>query len=307
MRVKLGMAVGLASLVGCAAQSVDEQDDAMFSVRGTVVASAVAISNQLVSALTFTPFMADFGHTDFIVMGDHEGRLLEDFELSIYEPPPPEAMAVLTRGEPAVALGGIAIVSPQHPSRLDWDRDAQGNMQVCDDTGECGAPQQNPCGSLNSASCLGTLVPGKNWGLHGIAGSYMVLYLDEPARAGGVYSQFFAQGREIPAGYNLIRFQSVISTLPASDQDAYFACQQRAQTTALDNFNDEHGTTYSNHTAITTAVSERSDARLLSDWDGAMIEAYVTEGCVLPGAQQLAQDHGDGEPLTLFVVAWDAQ
>jgi hypothetical protein len=301
------MAVILGALVGCAEANVDEADESLFSLRGSVIGSAVALSNQLVSALTFTPFMAEFGHTDFVVMGDHEGRLLEDFELKIYEPPPKEALITLTQGEPAVALGGIAIVSPAHPSRLDWERDSQGIMQVCDETGECGEPQENPCGTLHSASCLGTLIPGKNWGLHGIAGSYMVLYLDETARAGGVYSQFFAEGREIPQGYNLIHFNSVLSSLSNDAQNAYFSCQTRAQTTALTIFNDAHETDYKTHTAITQAVRERSDARMLSDWDGAMIEAFVREGCVLPGAQELSVDHGKDAPLDLFVVAWQAQ
>lgn len=310
MRVKWGMAVaaGLASIVGCASDGATESEQPLFSVRGSVTASAVAISNQLVSALTFTPFLADWGHTDFIVMGHHDGRLLDNFELNIYERPPAEALIKLIRDEPAIALGGIGIVSPEHPSRLDWERDGDGNMQVCDDSGECGAAQRNPCGSLNSASCLGTIVPGKNWGLHGIAGRFMVMYLEENAPAGGVYSTFFAQGREIPAGYNLFRYESVISTLTKSDQDAYFQCQKRAQVTAIERFNSEHGTQYANHDQITKDVSERAvDANLLTSWDGSMIEAFVLEGCVLPGAQTLVSDHGQMDPLDIVVVAWQSQ
>ena len=310
MRVKWGTAVAasLASVVGCAGSSATESDQPLFSVRGSVTASAVAISNQLVSALTFTPFLADWGHTDFIVMGDHEGHLLENFELNIYEPPPSEALIQFTRGEPAIALGGIGIVSPEHPSRLDWERDGNGDMQVCDESGECGAARSNPCGSLNSASCLGTIVPGKNWGLHGVAGRYMVMYLKDPAPAGGIYSTFFAQGRAIPAGYNLFRYENVISTLGKGDQDVYFKCQQRAQATALERFNAEQGTQYANHDQITKAVSEKTvDAELLSAWDGSVIEAFVLEGCVLPGAQQLVSDHGEKNPLQFVVVAWQSQ
>lgn len=309
MRVKLGIivAAGLVCTGGCAGGGAADAEP-MFTVRGSVIVSAVAISNQLVSALTFTPFLADWGHTDFIVMGEHQGSLLDGFELNIYEPPPPEALIQLTRGEPAIALGGIGIVSPEHPSRLDWERDAQGNMQVCDDSGECGAARSNPCGSLNSASCLGTAVPGKNWGLHGIAGRYMVMYLEEAAPAGGIYSSFFAQGAEIPAGYNLFRYQSVLNTLARSDQQAYFECQQRAQATALTRFNTDYGTQYSTHDQITKDVSERAvDADLLARWDGSMIEAFVLEGCILPGAQQLASDRGQMDPLDLVVIAWQQQ
>lgn len=280
----------------------------MFSVRASVLASAVALGPQLVSALTFTPFLADWGHTDFIVMGDQEGSLLDQFELNIYEPPPEEALLQLTYGEPAIAIGGIGIVSPEHPSRLDWERDAQGNMQVCDDSGECGAAQSDPCGTLHSASCLGTVVAGKNWGLHGVAGRYMVMYLEAAAPAGGIYSSFFAQGAEIPAGYNLFRYQSVLSSLARSDQEAYFKCQQRAQASALTRFNTANGTQYSNHDQITKDVSDRSvDAGLLARWDGSMIEAFVLEGCILPGAQQLESDRGQLNPLELVVVAWEQQ
>ena len=310
MRLKLSMTVAAAmvSTVGCVADGAADADQPMFSIRGSVVASAVSINNQLVSALTFTPFLADWGHTDFIVMGEHQGQLLEQFELNIYQPPPPEALIELTRGEPAIALGGIGIVSPEHPSRLDWERDAHGNMRVCDDSGECGAAQANPCGSLSQASCLGTVVAGKNWGLHGIAGRYMVMYLDQPAPAGGIYSTFFAQGAEIPAGYSLIRYQRVLSSLAKGDQDAYFQCQQRAQATALARFNADYGTQYSTHDQITQDVSSRAiDAELLSAWDGSMIEAFVLEGCILPGAQQLASDRGELDPLDLVVVAWQQQ
>ena len=309
MRVKLGTAVaaGVVSMVGCAASGA-EQNQPMFSVRASVSTSAVAISNQLVSALTFTPFLADWGHTDFVVMGDHHGSLFDQFELSIYEPPPKEALIELTRGEPAIAIGGIGIVSPEHPSRLDWERDDQGNMQVCDDSGECGAAQPNPCGTLHTASCLGTVVAGKNWGLHGIAGRYMVMYLEEAAPAGGIYSTFFAQGAEIPAGYSLFRYHSVLGKLARSDQEAYFQCQQRAQTSALARFNSDYGTQYSTHDQITKDVSERAvDARLLARWDGSMIEAFVLEGCILPGAQQLESDRGEQNPLDLIVIAWQQE
>jgi len=242
------------------------------------------------------------------VMGEHEGNLLDQFELNIYEPPPKEALIALVRDEPAIAIGGIGIVSPEHLSRLDWERDAQGNMQVCDDSGECGTQQRNPCGTLQTASCLGTVVPGKNWGLHGIAGRYMVMYLEDKAPAGGIYSTFFAQGAEIPAGYSLFRFQSVLRELARSDQEAYFQCQQRAQTTALARFNADYGTQYSTHDQITKDVSDRAvDAGLLAAWDGSMIEAFVLEGCILPGAQQLESDRGELDPLDLVVIAWQQQ
>jgi hypothetical protein len=293
------------STVGCADTSIADAEQPMFTIRGSIKTSAVAISNQLVSALTFTPFFTAWGHTDFIVMGQHEGQLLDQFELNIYAPPPPEALIRLTRGEPAVAIGGIAIVSPEHPSRLDWERDAQGNIQVCDDSGECGAAQRDPCGTLHDARCLGTVVAGKNWGLHGIAGRYMVMYIEETAPAGGIYSTFFAQGAEIPAGYNLFRYESVLRTLAKADQEAYFHCQQRAQATALALFNSDYGTQYSNHDQITKDVSNRvADASLLAAWDGSMIEAFVLEGCILPGAQQLVTDHGQMDPLQLVVIAW---
>jgi hypothetical protein len=35
-----------------------------------------------------------------------------------------------------------------------------------------------------------------------------------------------------------------------------------------------------------------------------MIEAFVLEGCILPGAQQLASEM---DPLELVVVAWQQQ
>ena len=134
------------------------------------------------------------------------------------------------------------------------------------------------------------------------------LYLEADAPAGGIFSSFFAQGAEIPAGYNLFRYQSVLNTLAPSDQEAYFQCQQRAQTSALERFNSDYGTQYSTHDQITKDVSDRAvDAGLLAAWDGSMIEAFVLEGCILPGAQQLVSDRGQQDPLGLVVVAWQQQ
>jgi hypothetical protein len=136
----------------------------------------------------------------------------------------------------------------------------------------------------------------------------MVMYLEQAAPAGSIYSSFFAQGAEIPAGYNLFRYQSVLSTLARSDQEAYFQCQKRAQASALTRFNSDYGTQYSNHDQITKDVGDRTvDADLLAAWDGSMIEAFVLEGCILPGAQQLESNRGALDPLQLVVVAWEQQ
>jgi hypothetical protein len=297
-----GLAV--ASLSGCAADASDDGPPALLSLHATVEASAMPLSNLLEPALTFTPFVTHWGHTEFIVTGEHHGDLLGQFSLNIYDPPPSAALTTLTRGEPALAIGAITIVSPEHPSRLDFSRDDAGDMRVCTDQGECGMTSADPCGSLNNTpSCLGTVVQGRNWGNHGIAGRYLVMYLQEPAAAGGIYSQFFAGGRELSRGYNLVRYDNV--TLGTADQRMYSDCQQRATENALNKFNAEHGTSYTNNVAIANGGRE-GDIRLLADWDGMMIQSTVEEGCVLPGAQKLMDDHGETDPLSLVFVPFGA-
>jgi hypothetical protein len=294
----------LVSMLGCAADSSDENRTPLLSLRGEVTASAQTLSPALVPALTFTPFVTNWGHTEFIVTGESDGDLLSEFSLRVYQEPPEEALTVMTRDEPALALGGITAVSPDHPQRLDWTVDAIGHPKVCSDSGECGTPQDGACGPAAAPSCLGTLVPGKNWGNHGVAGRYVVLYLAGPAEAGGVYSRFFAQGKALPAGYSLIRYQSVLDTLDPSAQSDYFDCQARATAAALDQFNSDHGTTYSDHTMIADGGRERN-TQLLADWDGTMMATTVSEGCVLPGAQTLALDTGATTPLSLVLVNWN--
>lgn len=270
------------------------------SVHAMVEASAMPLNNLLEPALTFTPFITAWGHTEFIVTGEHRGKLLDQFSLDVYEPPPDAALVTLTRAEPAVAIGAITIVSPEHPSRLEFSRDDAGSVTVCDDQGECGTQRSNPCGALNSTpSCLGTVVPGRNWGNHGIAGRYLVMYLSDTAAAGGIYSLFFAGGREIPKGYSLIRYDNV--SLSAADQTKYSDCQKRATEIALDKFNADHGTSYTDHSSISNGGQE-GNIQLLADWDGMMIESTVSEGCVLPGAQKLVDDHGTADPLSLVFV-----
>jgi len=258
------------------------------------------LNNLLEPALTFTPFITSWGHSEFIVKGEHRGALLDQFALDVYEPPPQAALITLTRGEPSIAIGAITIVSPEHPSRLDFSRDDTGGMRVCADQGDCGTQRANPCGALNnSPSCLGTVVPGRNWGNHGIAGRYLVMYLTDTAAAGGIYSLFFAGGRELPKGYSLIRYENI--SLSAADQTKYSDCQKRATEIALSKFNADHGTTYADHSSISDGGRE-GNFQLLADWDGMMIESTVSEGCVLPGAQQLVDDKGHSDPLSLVFV-----
>lgn len=303
MTLRCGMAVAglfLGSLAGCAADAASNSQQPLLSVHATVEASAYPLNNLLEPALTFTPFVTSWGHTEFIVTGEHRGELLGQFSLNIYDAPPEAALTTLTRGEPQVAIGAITIVSPEHPNRLEFSRDDAGNMTVCDEQGECGTQRSNPCGSLNdSPSCLGTVVPGRNWGNHGIAGRYLVMYLTDAAAAGGIYSTFFAGGLELPKGYNLIRYDNV--SLSADEQTKYADCQQRATAAALDKFNEDHGTSYTDHSAISDGGRE-ANVQLLADWDGMMIESTVAEGCVLPGAQQLVDDRGNTEPLSLVFV-----
>ena len=308
MTLRCGMAaagLALASLSGCAADaSSSDARAALLSLHGTVEASAMPLSNLLEPALTFTPFVTASGHTEFIVRGEHRGELLNQFSLDIYEAPPSAALTTLTRGEPAVAIGAITIVSPEHPSRLEFSREDSGAVRVCDELGECGTAGKNPCGSLNNTpSCLGTIVPGRNWGNHGIAGRYLVMYLDSAAAAGGIYSQFFAAGRELVQGYNLIRYQNV--SLSAAEQTKYSDCQKRATENALDQFNADHGTSYTDHGAISDGGRE-GNVQLLADWDGMMIESTVAEGCVVPGAQQLVDQHTEADPLSLVFVPFGA-
>ena len=301
MTLRCGMAaagLALASLSGCAGE--ENARPALLSLHATVAASAMPLNNILEPALTSTPFVTAFGHTEFIVTGEHRGELLDQFSLDIYEPPPKAALTTLTRGEPAVAIGAITIVSPEHPSRLEFSREDSGAMRVCDDQGQCGTARANPCGALNaSPSCLGTIVPGRNWGNHGIAGRYLVMYLDDTAAAGSIYSQFFAGGRELEQGYNLIRYKNI--ALSAIDQTRYSDCQKRATETALSRFNADHGTSYTDHSSISNEGRE-GNLQLLADWDGMMIESTVTEGCVVPGSQQLVDDHGETDPLSLVFV-----
>ncbi|MEY4578774.1 MAG: hypothetical protein RL701_3477, partial [Pseudomonadota bacterium] len=210
-------AFGLVALIGCAEhtdQTPDLGEDtdvasgtSALSVHAQVIASPYRLSGELVPALTFTPYVTNAGHSEYIVPGEHSGDVLGMFSLRVSERPPEEAIAVMTQGEPALALGGITVVSPDHPSRLDWKRDDGGEMRVCSDSGECGVPSGNVCG--NTANCLGTVVPGKSWGNHGVAGRYLVLYLDDAVAAGSVYSRYFAQGRALPAGYSIIRYDNV--------------------------------------------------------------------------------------------------
>lgn len=305
MSVRRGIAMTwLASLacVACGAETSDENAP-LLSLHAMVISPNLPGGDHLMPALTFTPFITVWGHTEFIVAGEHDGNVnvQRQFALRVYDAPPDEAMTVLTRGEPAIALGGITAVAEDHPSELLYSRDEFGNQLVCDqDSGECGVPQAHACTGFAASSCYGTLVPGKNWGNHGIAGRYSVLYLAEPAAAGSIYSMFFAQGQPISAGYNLLHYEPVWEKLDPRAQSEYAECQKRATETALDRFNSDHGTNYSDHTMISDGGRER-DTQLLADWDGMMIATTVSEGCVLPGSPMIMPATDATKPLRLIL------
>jgi hypothetical protein len=297
------VAVAMAlSACGAAEGPEAQASGPLLTLRAMVASSQRPISKQLVPALMFTPYVTNWGFTEFIVSGDMDGTFPSDFTLRVYDQLPAEALTTLTRGEPAIAIGGITAVAPEHPRWLEWSGDGSGHAVVCSDGGDCVVPSR-ACADASSDSCLGTIASSKDWGDHGIAGTFMVLYLAEPALAGGVYSQFFAQGEEIPAGYSVVRHQSVFDSLGEGEQSTYFECLRRATANALDRFNVDHGTSYADHNLIADGGRER-DTQLLADWDGMMIATTVSEGCVLPGAQQLVHDLTD--PLRLVLVDWSS-
>lgn len=298
--------VSCSLFAGCTSAGADSDtastSEPLLSLHASVLYSDYPLSQALVPALTFTPFVTNWGHSEFIVSGEHQGTLQRAFSLQVYDAPPTAALNTMTKGEPLLAVGGITLVSPDHPARLDWQLDATtGRMEVCADDGECGEPVGDACAGLAADSCLGTLVPGKNWGNHGISGRYLILYLASPAAAGSVYSHFFAQGQALGAGYHVIRQERVWNTLDASAQLANLECQKRAWVGALAQFNADHGTDYTDSALISDGGAERN-VQLLADWDGAMIASSVAEGCVLPGAQQVIAEPDAETPLDLVLV-----
>lgn len=296
----VAVAAAVMALSSCGTEGPDAQRGPLLTARGTVALSQRPISKRLVPALMFTPYVTNWGFTEYIVSGETEGSFPSDFTLRVYDHLPQEALTVLVRGEPEIAIGGITAVAREHPRWLEWSSDGSGHSVVCSDQGECVIPSR-ACPDPQAETCLGTIAAGKDWGDHGIAGGFMVLYLAEPALAGGVYSQFFAMGEEIPAGYSVIRHKSVFDSLSKSQQSTYFECLRRATSNALSRFNSDHGTNYADHNSIADGGRER-DIKLLADWDGMMIASTVSEGCVLPGAQQLVQD--SAEQLRLVLVDW---
>jgi hypothetical protein len=246
----------------------------------------------------------NWGHTEFIVTGEHDGDLLGQFSLRLYAEPPAEAISVMARDEPAIALGAITAVAPNHPGRLDWTRGDDGKMVVCGDDGECGVPAKSPCGPSDARTCLGTIVPGKDWGNHGIDARYVVVYLSAPAAAGSVYSQFFAQGQPMRAGYTVVKLENLWYMLDSRARAEQVACQEHARNTALGQFNQDHGTDFTDHLMISEGGLQR-DVQLVADWDGALMAATVAENCIVPGSQQIMPQTTDSAPLRLVLADWN--
>jgi hypothetical protein len=275
------------------------REEPLLSLRGSVTESVQWLSSDLVPALGFTPYVTKLGYKNYFISGETEGTFPDSFLLRIYDPLPDEALTKLAQGEPRIAIGGITAIAPDHPRWLEWTQDAEGHAKVCADTGACSVPDEADCQytGVNAPSCLSTYISGQPWGDYGYAGQYLVLYLDGPAIAGGVYSSLFAGGERIPAGYSIVQLSNVLSQLSAAELNGYTQCQQRAIQTALDDFNRVHDSTFTDPNMISDG-GEQTDVQMLADWDGSMLSATVAQGCVVPGAQTIVHD-SESKPLVL--------
>jgi hypothetical protein len=292
MSSKLVAALVVVTVLGACGDGaeVDSRGEPLLTLHANLPTTVSTYSTTLIPALGFTAYITNWGHKSYVIKGDLDGDFPGSFTLRIYDPLPEDALLTMTKGEPALAMGGITAVAPDHPLWLQWTRDASGNGRVCSDAGDCGVPVKQDCSNSSAddgpSNCITTVVSGRTWGDHGYARNYLVLYLASPAPAGGVYSTFFAGGAEIPAGYNVVRYSEVAADLAQSERVAYAECQQRATGIALQGFNAEHGTNYADFKMISNGGQEQ-DIQLLADWDGTMLAATVAEGCVVPGAQRI--------------------
>jgi hypothetical protein len=273
------------------------KEEPLLTLRGTVTESVQWLSSDLVPALGFTPYVTKLGYKNFFISGDTEGTFPQSFLMRVYDRLPEEALTTLTQSEPRIAVGGVTAVAQGHPRWLDWTQDAEGHAKVCADTGQCSVPDETDCQYAGSAgpSCLSTYISGQTWGDYGYAEQYLAIYLDGPAVAGGVYSSLFAGGERIPSGYSLIRLSDVLSQLTAAEQGNYITCQKRAVQTALNEFNHDHDSSFTDPSMISDG-GEQTDVQMLADWDGSMLSATVAEGCVVPGAQTIVHDT-DSKPI----------
>jgi hypothetical protein len=285
----------------------DYAGEPLMTLRGVVQATASLEEGDFVPGLRFLSIydisedhcnldVEPCSDTVYYVKGDVEGEFPSAFTLRLFEPPDPEVIEEVVKGESPFARGPIVAVSRQHPKFLRTTRtqvEVDGQFpvydKVCSDTGQCiqrdfWAECQSEDGYTFDAPypCGGKFSDEYPWNIYGWSDRQDVYYFAKDLPAGSVLSKIFNGGRALSAGYHLVRYidAELEEKLSPDEFGAYQDCLWRATVKATEDINRMFGTHYyaENHRLDGSFDSIREHFQA---WDEANYRRLIDLGCTM--------------------------
>lgn len=286
-----------------------------------------------------------------------QGRFPSDFRLDVYQPPPKGSYINVTHqnsGEPRLAVAYITAVEADHPDVIRVATEASTEAFGCE-VDECDKPcggkgclrerttycipgqpdvecyvEESYCPTFRSDDAECTLVPVGHGDptlkenpydrFAGFSQNYMVVFLEEPAKAGTVTAAVLGAKKNVPAGYGLYELRAPTEAEMAEAE----ACIAEAEVRGAAGFNREWGTNLSTlnfdaycgpqdmNAADTgfrapfcgAAIDELDTLDEASDARERYIERAMLElGCQMRGAIPKRVEHPARESITVVVGA----
>lgn len=269
MRAPPRPSAGLAWLwLACAAVGCDDQvspfyrGESLFTLSGNVEITGQHAQGELVPALAFVS--SDTAEVRILEV-DVQGSFPSDFRLDVYEPPPTDAFTTLDGGE-RIALGYVTAVPRQHKSVIELAEENSTTLAAPCTSGPCDTPAEItdswctrgemprcyiehrvcPGGDPESPDCKitseGDATLKEPWrDFSGFSQNYMLVYLEQAAKAGTWLSAMLGDGAPLARGYHLLHL------LPPPTREAYDAreaCVAQADDMVAAAYNSEHGTSF---------------------------------------------------------------
>lgn len=295
---------GVAALglwLACAAVGCDDQvspfyrGESLFTLSGNVEITGQHAQGELVPALAFMG--SDKAQVQILEV-DVQGSFPSDFRLDVYDPPPAEGFATLDGGE-RIAFGYVTAVPKQHKSVIELPDES--SITIGATCTACDQPSQSteswcthgenprcytehrvcPAGDLDSPDCqitsegdVSLKEPWRNFA--GFSQNYVIIYLEQAAKAGTWLSEVIGGGVTLTRGYHLLHL------LPPPTREAYDqreACVGQADTMVATAYNAEHGTNF------TPSEVEGNCEFHLCDANDISCDAHTIGLCALPDAE----------------------
>lgn len=291
-------------LMACSASEHPGPEDALLALHGAIDLQGSKLEAPVGLAVAFGN---DSGNALYLARGETGGTFPSSFTFELTEPPPRESLFRLEGKEPQLAFGWLTAVGVDAPSSLRI-ANSQFGTGGCSAT-ECTSsdewcsqgndPADDVCYSeqqtcdLNRENCTTisegdvSLKSGPWEQIAGVSTNYLVLYLSRGVSANSFTALAFSEGVALSAGYHLL----AISARTEAELDAQEACFEQSEQRALAQYNQRHGTQYSNTLDLPDEAYE--------DYDVLFSAAQLALRCAQTNERYTPVEDPDAMPIAI--------